>query len=114
MKKEGSPPPLQRPPRTDGPFSQWKFPLWYLPFMIFLLWIWQGTVSQFAVRTIPYSEFKEHLARGQVSEASVKTDEITGTIQTNTATTEPKTATTTTNVSALAKKDDGKFVFRTI
>jgi cell division protease FtsH len=130
MKKENpSPPP---PPRKDNPFPQWKFPLWYLPFMIFLLWIWQGTVSQFAVRTIPYSEFKEHLARGQVVDASVKTDEITGTIQTNLVvakTNAPSAAVKneTTNAAiaksqnknnsatnAAQKKEEGKFVFRTI
>ncbi len=82
--------------------------------MILILWLWQGTVSQFAVRTIPYSEFKEHLARGQVLEASVKTDEITGKIQTNAVPPESKAATTSTNASAAAKWDRGKFIFRTI
>jgi cell division protease FtsH len=134
MKKENSPPP-QRPSRKDGSFSQWRFPLWYLPLMIFLLWIWQGTVSQFSVRTIPYSEFKEHLARGEVLEVSVKTDEITGTIQTNVvaakatatnvaASVKTKMETTTNTVVARSReknnsttnaaKDEGKFTFRTV
>lgn len=105
--------------------------------MIFLLWIWQGTVSQFSVRTIPYSEFKEHLARGEVREVSVKTDEITGTIQTNAvaakanasnAPAEAKTKTETTNANAVAVRsgeknnsstnaaanEEGKFTFRTV
>ena len=60
---------------------QWSFPLWYLPLMLLLLWMWQGAFSQFAVRTIPYSEFKQYLGRNEVTEAAVKEEEITGTIK---------------------------------
>ncbi|MDB6028960.1 MAG: ftsH1 [Verrucomicrobiales bacterium] len=59
---------------------KWNFPLWYIPFMILLLWMWQGAFSQIAVKTVPYSEFKEYLGRGEVTEAMIKEDEITGTI----------------------------------
>src|SRR4051812_41295232 len=59
---------------------KWNFPLWYIPFMILLVWMWQGAFSQMTVRTVPYSEFKEYLNRGEVTEVSIKQDEITGTI----------------------------------
>ena len=37
-----------------------------------------GRFRQVALRTIPYSEFKTHLARGELSECIVEEDEITG------------------------------------
>ena len=54
--------------------------IWYFVFMVLFLWIWQGAISQVAVRTIPYSQFKTYLANGEVAEASVKHDEIVGRI----------------------------------
>lgn len=60
---------------------QWNFPLWYLPVMILLLWLWQGVFSQFSIRTIPYSEFKNYLNRSEVTECLIKEDEIAGTIK---------------------------------
>jgi len=56
------------------------FNVWPLFAMLLALWIWQGAVSQFTVRTIPYSQFKAHLARHEVVEAVVKQDEVTGRI----------------------------------
>jgi cell division protease FtsH len=48
--------------------------------MVLFLWFWQGALNQFAVRTIPYSQFKTYLANHEVTEASVKQDEIVGRI----------------------------------
>ncbi|PWU15071.1 MAG: cell division protein FtsH [Verrucomicrobia bacterium] len=59
---------------------RWNSPLWYLPIMLLLLWIWQSTVSQFSFRTIPYSEFKDYLKHGKVKECVVKEDTIEGKI----------------------------------
>src|SRR6266540_1746021 len=59
---------------------EWKFPLWYIGLMLLLLWLWQDTFTQFTVQTIPYSEFKVHLARGEVTECAVRETEITGRI----------------------------------
>ena len=36
------------------------------------LWFRQSTVTTVSVRTIPYSEFKEHLDRGEVVQCSVE------------------------------------------
>src|SRR5215469_468508 len=62
---------------------KWSSPLWYLPVMLLLLWLWQGTITQLSYKTIPYSEFKSHLARGEVTECTVKEDTIEGKIQPN-------------------------------
>jgi len=42
------------------------FPVWYLLFIIVLLLLWQAAGGQYAVRTIPYSDFKQALKNGQV------------------------------------------------
>src|SRR3974377_2287051 len=70
---------------------KWSSPLWYLPVMLLLLWLWQGTITQLSYKTIPYSEFKSYLARGEVTDATVKEDTIKGKIQQNpqAATTQP-------------------------
>ena len=91
---------------------KWNSPIWYLPLMLLLLWFWQTTIIQFTYRTIPYSEFKEHLRRGEVIECSVKEDAIEGKIHLAAA---PATAATPTNAPAAqpitaSKKD---FLFRT-
>jgi cell division protease FtsH len=59
---------------------QWRLPLGYFAVAFLLLFIWQQTFSQYTVRTIPYSEFKESLARGEVVECAVKDEDITGKI----------------------------------
>jgi cell division protease FtsH len=60
---------------------KWSSPLWYLPLMFLLLWFWQSTLSQLSYKTIPYSEFKEHLRNHEVLRCVVRDDEIQGEIQ---------------------------------
>ncbi len=55
--------------------------LWYLPIMLFLLWMWQEAFANISVRTIPYSEFKSFLRQGVVADAVIKTDTVEGKIQ---------------------------------
>ena len=64
----------KQPPKKGLPKLQpeWKFPLWYIGLMLLLLWVWQDTFTQFTVQTIPYSEFKAYLARGDVTECAVR------------------------------------------
>ena len=99
---------------------QWSFPLWYLPLMLFLLWMWQGAFSQFTVRTVPYSEFKQYLAQGEVTEAAVKEQEITGTIKPKVdipagAETKPQSQTKPqAQTKASEEKPTKTFLFRTI
>ena len=51
---------------------------WYVFLMLLVLWLWQDALRQVALRTIPYSEFKACLARGEVSECTIEQDEIAG------------------------------------
>jgi cell division protease FtsH len=46
--------------------------------MLGTLWFWQEAAQQFTTRTIPYSQFKDLIAQGKVTEATIKETEITG------------------------------------
>lgn len=76
--------------------------------MLLLLWIWQDAVTNYSIRTLPYSTFKEHLRQQEVTEVLIKPDKISGTIL-------PKSV--TTNAPAQSKEKitskDGSFMFRT-
>ncbi|MGB9276461.1 MAG: ATP-dependent metallopeptidase FtsH/Yme1/Tma family protein, partial [Terrimicrobiaceae bacterium] len=71
MKKRS--PELKVPGKFD-PQIRWL--LIYFVVMLVTLWVWQELFRQFAVRTIPYSEFKAYLSRHEVVEASIQQDEI--------------------------------------
>jgi cell division protease FtsH len=58
--------------------------------MLLLLWLWQGTIVQLSYKTISYSEFKNCLARGEVTECTVKEDTIEGKIQAKPASAAPE------------------------
>lgn len=68
------------PPKKDSKPKppKWSSPLWYLPLMLLLLWVWQGTLARLTYRTIPYSEFKDHLEQREVVRCVVRDDEIQG------------------------------------
>src|SRR4051812_38801069 len=68
-------------PKIPGKWDpQFKWAMLYFIVALLVLWGWQEMFTQFAVRTIPYSEFKRHLQRREVTEASVKESEIIGRI----------------------------------
>lgn len=67
-------------PELKGKGPKWSSPLWYLPLMLVLLWIWQSTLSQFAYKTIAYSEFKDYVRHRQVIRCVVRADDIQGEI----------------------------------
>ena len=75
MKK--SPPKLKLPGKFD-PQARWF--IWYFLITLLVLWGWQELFHHVSVRTIPYSQFKAHLARHEVIEAAVKPDEVVGRI----------------------------------
>ena len=75
MKK---PPPKLKLPGKSDPQTRWL--IWYFLITMLVLWGWQEFFQQMSVRTIPYSQFKAHLARREVTEVVVKTDEIDGRI----------------------------------
>ncbi|MGA2175443.1 MAG: ATP-dependent metallopeptidase FtsH/Yme1/Tma family protein [Verrucomicrobiota bacterium] len=78
MIRRSSKPDLKNPDKLD---RQWSSIIWYFILMVLFLWLWQGAIGQFAVRTIPYSQFKTYLANHEVTEAAVKQDEIVGRIE---------------------------------
>jgi cell division protease FtsH len=101
------PPPVGGNPRRIPP--QWRSTLLYLPFMLIALWMWQQAASM-AVRTIPYSEFKNYLRHGEVTEAAVKTDVVEGNIKPKAQALPPNQVKT----NPAAANADKSFLFRTV
>jgi cell division protease FtsH len=97
----------------QGPLDKLKapgrFPIWYFLVMLLLLWLWQDTFMRFTVREIPYSEFKAHLARGEVKECAVKETEVTGKIERKTPPPEKDT-----NAPTAGGASPQSFAFRTV
>ena len=93
--------PKRKPPTPGGGDLPpvWRGLLWYIPVLLFLLWFWQYLFSSMSVETIPYSQFKQYLAQGEVKDCDVEQDEIIGTIA-------PKgpAATSKTNATPAEKK----------
>ena len=96
----------------------WRFPIWYFLLMLGLLWLWQETFSQLAVRTIAYSDFKVYLARGEVTEVAVKEQEITGKITPKEPTESSVNKPDTSRLQSTNKTEAGAanepFFFRTV
>ncbi len=119
MKKQTSK--LKLPGKFD-PQTRWG--IGYFLVTLLVLWVWQGLISEFAVRTIPYSQFKVHLARREVVEAAVKQEEIVGRVvplaarEPNAAPAEPVLTTPKTKAAPLALRralaESRPFLFRTV
>jgi cell division protease FtsH len=77
MKKRKS----SRKPKLAPVEPPWRFYAGYFVVMLLLLLAWQEIFTRIAVRTIPYSEFKASLAKGEVKAVSVGREEINGTIE---------------------------------
>jgi cell division protease FtsH len=60
---------------------RWAIPVGYILLTLLLVWAWQGAYHQLAFRTIPYSEFKAHLAQGEVAECAILQEEIHGLVR---------------------------------
>jgi cell division protease FtsH len=58
----------------------WRGLVWYVPVLLLLLLFWQDLFPSMRTLTIPYSQFKQYLALGQVKDCDVEQDEIVGTI----------------------------------
>ncbi|MCC6671202.1 MAG: ATP-dependent zinc metalloprotease FtsH [Planctomycetes bacterium] len=76
-----NPPPPGTPPGKKPPPPAWRVPLLYMTTLLLVLWLWQELAAGLGTRTIPYSEFKQRLAQGEVVEVTVSTDEIVGKVQ---------------------------------
>ncbi len=97
--------PPQRPRDSRRRPPVWSGPLWYLPLMLILLWMWQGAVTRFAYKTIPYSEFKDHLHKGEISECIVKDTTIEGSFRPKPL---PSTAESNSNAPAATNASDNR------
>ena len=104
--------PTSKRPKTP----KWSSPLWYLPVMLLVLWLWQSSVSQFSYRNIAYSEFKTYLSHHQVVKCIVREDDIQGEIRPVGKAASGKPAAGSTNAVALGIETAAAkpFLFRTI
>jgi len=83
--------------------------------MLLLLWFWQSTISQFSYKTIPYSDFKAHLARHEVIRCVVRDDDIQGEIlPVSTPTTGSTTNSSAPAASAKPASENKPLLFRTV
>src|SRR5688572_29255816 len=88
--------------------------MWNILLMLLLLWIWQDAITNYTVKTLPYSEFKEHVRKGEVLEATVSPDRVQGKIQLKTNTTNITAAAATNKPTRLDPDNDpNTFLFRT-
>jgi cell division protease FtsH len=98
-----------------GP-SRWKLPLWNILLMLFLLWIWQDALNNYTVKTLSYSEFKQHLARGEVSTVKLGADQVEGKIvlkRNKTNGTNAPVASASTNAATSKAPSEDSFLFKT-
>lgn len=113
-------PPPRKELRPKPP--KWSSPFWYLPIMLLLVWLWQGTLSQFSYRAISYSEFKEHVRRHEVTNCVIREDDIQGEIQPkalattaeNAGTNASATNVNTNSAPAKASAETKPYLFRTV
>ncbi len=78
-------PPGKKPgriPRPQQPEFNYRPWLWYASIALLLLWIWQDFFSAIIVHTIPYSEFKQYVAKKQVVECQIQENEVLGVVNT--------------------------------
>ncbi|HUE17997.1 MAG TPA: ATP-dependent zinc metalloprotease FtsH [Planctomycetaceae bacterium] len=98
-------PKRKTPPPGSGNLPPiWRGLLWYIPVLLLLLWFWQDLFSSMRVQTIPYSQFKQYLAQGEVKDCDVETDEILGTIVPKAESAPSKTGQTPEAKSATAQQ----------
>ena len=93
-------------PKGTGPPEQWRYAFVYFIVLMLIVWFWQEAISRVSVRTIPYSQFKDHLAKGEIVEVNVSPDVVSGKIH-------PHAIATGTNQPA-ANATEKDFVFRAV
>jgi cell division protease FtsH len=74
-----APKPKKPDPMAPAPFN-WRPIVGYLLVSLFMLWLWQDMYNSAAVQTIPYSAFKERLAKREVTKCEILETEINGEI----------------------------------
>ncbi len=104
---------------SGGMDSRFKLPLWHILLMLILLWVWQDALSNYTVKTLPYSEFKEHVRRREVTEIRIGPEQIDGKIVVKAGSTNAAPAVAESKpkgISALFRPeiDPNSFLFRTV
>jgi cell division protease FtsH len=99
---------------SQGKPPKWGTPLWYLPLMLLAIWMWQSMMIQFSYKTIPYSEFKSYLYKGEVVECAVKEEAIQGKIQPNTGANSAATNSVANSNAPTATAQAKPFYFRSV
>lgn len=89
---------------------KWRLPLWHFLLMLVLLWIWQDAVTNYNVKTIPYSDFKHFLHQNEVTECVIRQEQINGKIDRKRDSPPPPAG---TNSVSAAEKLGRTFFFRT-
>src|SRR5687768_15116341 len=93
---------------AGAPNDQWRYLFVYVIALLLIVWFWQEAISRVSVKTIPYSQLKQHLAQGEVAEVNVSTDVIYGKIR-------PRANVGGTNQPATtAKGQEKEVVFRAV
>jgi cell division protease FtsH len=82
--------------------QQWGGIILYFILTLGMLWVWQEAARQVKYRTIPYSEFKDDLKRGEVVECWVEQSDIQGKIQPRVSESEQKGAESVSPSNTLA------------
>ncbi len=101
-----------KPPK---PSLKWSPMIFYLLAMFGFLWIWQSAVSRNLYREIPYSQFKDYLRSGRVTNAVIQPTTILGEIEeTNPPATTNKSVETNAAAKTHAPGKPEEFGFRTV
>ncbi len=111
-------------PEREGPGteSRFKLPLLHILFMLILLWVWQDAISNYTVKTLEYSEFKQYVRNGEVTEIRIGPEQINGKVLLKTPATTANTSSNAPARSPEPKKapsvfspvgDTNTFLFRT-
>ena len=69
------------PGKSDKSFPSRYFVMVYLCTGLLMMWMLRQAGPDSSIKNIPYSEFKEHLNKGEVLECSIASDRITGTVK---------------------------------
>ena len=72
--------PISKPTKSGDIEPNWRRWLIYTGAMLLVLWLWQDVIISSAIRTIPYSEFKDYVARHEVVRAEIGPSDIYGVI----------------------------------
>ena len=102
--EEQSPIRPNKPPGVPSSNAFW----WYLLLTFLVLWLWQDMAYVATVHTIPYSQFKRHVADREVTQCEIKETEIVGKIAPKSKSTDSETASSNKPQSSTDKASSPK------